>query len=171
MAEAPEEPRPRKIRCASPFVAALVVSEGFKGPHCSRTAMADLLVQESRVVTDYWGNDFEARRLTVRGRRGRFLGIRRPRAHVTLQGGSTGAGFGTQLLGGRTKLRKFPKTLAQGAMLSTPDQLDRLSRRADAARHGGGPARQKASRGSWSAEDSGDGLKTKARGQKYSEVL
>ena len=75
MAEAPEEPRPRKIRCASPFVAALVVSEGFEGPHCSRTAMADLLVQVSRVVTDYWGNDFEPRRLTVRGRRGRFRGI------------------------------------------------------------------------------------------------
>ena len=68
-AEAPEEPRPRKIRW---FVAALVVSEGFEGPHCSCTAMADLLVQVSRVVTDYWGNDFEARRLTVRGRPGHF---------------------------------------------------------------------------------------------------
>ena len=150
----------------SPFVAALVVSEGFKGPHCSRTAMADLLVQESRVVTDYWGNDFEARRLTVRGRRGRFLGIRRPKALLYGYGRSAGAGVGTQLLGGRTKRRPKLSTLAQGAMLSTPDQLDRLSRRADAARHGGGPARQKASRGSWSAEDSGDGLKTKARGHK-----
>ena len=56
-------------------MAALVVSEGFEGPHCSRTAMADLLVQVSRVVTDYWGNDFEAMRLTVRGRPGDFRGI------------------------------------------------------------------------------------------------
>ena len=58
-------------------MAALVVSEGFEGPHSSgsRTAMADLLVQVSRVVTDYLGNDFEAMRLTVRGRRDRFRGI------------------------------------------------------------------------------------------------
>ena len=124
---------------ASPFVAALVVSEGFKGPHCSRTAMADLLVQESRVVTDYWGNDFEARRLTVRGRRGRFLGIRRPRAHVTHQGGSTGAGFDTQLLGGRAKIVPKLSTLAEDAMLSTPGQLDRLSRRFDTMRNNCGP--------------------------------
>ena len=143
-AEAPEEPRPRKIRW---FVAALVVSEGFEGPHCSCTAMADLLVQVSRVVTDYWANDFEARRLTVRGRCGRFRGIRRSLAHASHQGGSTGAGFGTQLLSRRTKRRNNLSTLAEDAMLSTPDQLDRLSRRSDAARHGGGPASKKASRG------------------------
>ena len=52
-----------------------LVSEGFEGPQCSFPAMADLLVQVSRVVTDYWGNDFEAMRLTVRGRRGRFRRI------------------------------------------------------------------------------------------------
>ena len=50
--------------------------------------------------------------------------------------------MGTQLLGGRAKLGEFLKTVAEDAMLSTPDQLDPLSRRFDAARHGGGPARQ-----------------------------
>ena len=122
MAEAPEEPRPRKIRCASPFVAALVVSEGFKGPHCSRTAMADLPVQESRVVTDYWGNDFELRRLTVRGRRGCFRGIRRSLGHASHQRGSTGAGFGTQLISGRAKRLHKLSTLAHDAMSSASDR-------------------------------------------------
>ena len=42
------------------------------------------------------------------------------------QGGSTGAGFGTQLLGGRAKRLGKLSTLAEDAMLSTPDQLDRL---------------------------------------------
>ena len=116
-----------------------LVSEGFEGPHCSFPAMADLLVQVSRVVTDYWGNDFEARRLTVRGRRGRFRGICRSILLLPGYGGSTGAGFGNrlpfwlELLGGNLS------TLPQAAMLSAPDALDRLSRRFDAARNNCGP--------------------------------
>ena len=54
--------------------------------------------------------------------------------HAHRQGGSAGADFGTQLLGGRAKRLGKLSTLAQDAMLSTPDQLDRLSRRSDAAR-------------------------------------
>ena len=54
-------------------------------------------------------------------------------------GGSTGAGFGTQLLSGRAKRRNKLSTLAQDAMLSAPDELDRLSRRFDAARNNRGP--------------------------------
>ena len=104
--------------------------------------MADLLVQVSRVVTDYWGNDFEAMCLTVRGRCGRFRGIRRSLAHVSRQGGSTGAGFGAQLLCGLELLGENLSTLAEDAMLSTPDQLDRLSRRSDAARNNCGPSAQ-----------------------------
>ena len=73
--------------------------------------------------------------------------ISRPRAHEAHQGGSTGAGFGTQLLSRRAKRLGKLSTLAQGAMLSTPDQLDRLSRRSDAARTDCGAARKKASRG------------------------
>ena len=48
--------------------------------------MADLLVQVSRVVTDYWGNDFEAMRLTVRGRRGRRRCVRKcPAMRIALR--------------------------------------------------------------------------------------
>ena len=109
--------------------------------------MADLLVQVSRVVTDYWGNDFEAMRLTVRGRRGHFRGIPRSLAHASHQGGSTGAGFGAQILARRAKRLHKVSTLAEDAKLSTPDQLDRLSRRSDAARTDCGHARKKTSRG------------------------
>ena len=56
-------------------------------------------------------------------------------------------GFGTQLLGGRAKIVPKLSTLAEDAMLSTPDQLDRLSRRSDAARTDCGHTRKKASRG------------------------
>ena len=109
--------------------------------------MADLLVQVSRVVTDYWGNDFEAMRLTVRGRPGRSL--RKFSVPLLLYGygGSTGAGFGAQILARRAKRLGKLSTLAEDAMLSTPDQLDRLSRRSDAARTDCGAARKKASRG------------------------
>ena len=68
--------------------------------------------------------------------------ISRPRAHEAHQGGSTGAGFGTQLPCGREERRKYLKTLAQDAMLSAPDKLDRLSRRSDAARNNCGPESQ-----------------------------
>ena len=46
-------------------------------------------------------------------------------------GGSTGAGFGAQILCGLELLGEKLSTLAEDAMLSTPDQLDRLSRRSD----------------------------------------
>ena len=68
-------------------------------------------------------------------------------------GGSSGAGFGAQILARHAKRRKKLSTLAEDAMLSTPDQLDRLSRRSDAARTDCGHARKKVE-GSWSAEDS-----------------
>ena len=49
--------------CASPFAAALAVSEEFEGPECSFPAIADLLVQglapNSCVSSSYWGKTFD----------------------------------------------------------------------------------------------------------------
>ena len=78
-------------------------------------------------------------RLTVRGRHGRALRDLVVLLLLPYQDGSIGAGFGAQLLSGRTKRRHKLSTLAQDAMLSAPDELDRLSRRFDAARNNRGP--------------------------------
>ena len=71
------------------------------------------------------------RRLTVRGRPGRSL--RKFLVRLLLPGycGSTGPGFSAQILARRAKRRHKLSTLAFDAMLRTPDQLDRLSRRSD----------------------------------------